>query len=78
MRKLFIPVNISALTSEIANSFRGPIEKAGLYLDIDAPTMGEPMYLQFSSFVPFCGDFSYLGKSVFESVYFFGKTIKIR
>jgi len=39
------PVDLGALTTELASSFRDAIERAGLTLSVDCPALGEPVYV---------------------------------
>jgi len=39
------PVELGALTTELASSFRDLIERAGLILDVDCPALPEPIYV---------------------------------
>jgi PAS domain S-box-containing protein len=41
----FEPVDLAALTAEIASTFRSAAEKAGLQLLVECPPLGEPVYL---------------------------------
>jgi PAS domain S-box-containing protein len=45
VRASFMPTDISAFTAELASVFRSAIEKAGLSLQIDAPPLAEPAYI---------------------------------
>lgn len=42
---LYQPVDLGALTAELASVFRSAIERAGLTFDVDCPPVGEPMYV---------------------------------
>jgi len=39
----FEPTDLSALTAELASTFRSACERAGLALEVDAPPLGEPV-----------------------------------
>lgn len=39
------PTDLTALTEELVSNFRSACEKAGLALEVDAPPMGEPVYV---------------------------------
>jgi PAS domain S-box-containing protein len=39
------PVDMAALTAELASTFRSAVEKAGLRLTVDCPDLGEPVYV---------------------------------
>jgi signal transduction histidine kinase len=41
----FEPTDLSALTAELASTFRSACERAGLALEVDAPPLGEPVYV---------------------------------
>jgi signal transduction histidine kinase len=45
LQMAFVPTDLSALTIEIANSFRSLVERAGLSLLVDCPPLQEPVYL---------------------------------
>ncbi len=45
MQAQFEPVDLSALTSELASVFRSAIERAGLTFIVDCPPLDEPVYL---------------------------------
>jgi signal transduction histidine kinase len=42
---VFEPVDLSALTIDLATNFRGAIERAGLSLVLDCPALPEPVYV---------------------------------
>lgn len=42
---LYQPVDLGALTAELASVFRSAIERAGLTFDVDCPPTGETMYV---------------------------------
>jgi signal transduction histidine kinase len=39
------PTDLSALTTDLASSFRSAVERAGLVLDVDCPALAEPVYV---------------------------------
>jgi PAS domain S-box-containing protein len=39
------PLDLAALTADVASNFRSACERAGLMLDIDCPPLGEPVYV---------------------------------
>jgi signal transduction histidine kinase len=39
------PTDLSALTADLASSFRSAVERAGLALDVDCPSLAEPVYV---------------------------------
>jgi PAS domain S-box-containing protein len=39
------PLDLAALTADIASNFRSACERAGLMLDVDCPPLGEPIYV---------------------------------
>ena len=41
----FVPVDIAAVTAELASVFRSAVERAGLSLDVDCPPMGDVVYI---------------------------------
>jgi signal transduction histidine kinase len=41
----FVPTDLSALTADLASSFRSLIERAGLKLVVDCPPISEPVYV---------------------------------
>ena len=41
----FVPTDLSALTADLASSFRSLIERAGLRLVVDCPPLAEPVYV---------------------------------
>ncbi|TFZ07673.1 ATP-binding protein [Ramlibacter humi] len=41
----FVPVDLAALTAELASSFRSAVEKAGMWLDIDCHPTATPTYV---------------------------------
>jgi len=45
MEAVFEPVNLAALTAELASVFRSAIERAGLKLIVDCPPPAEPVYV---------------------------------
>lgn len=45
LQAAFEPVDLAAVTEELANSFRAPIEKAGLRLSTRLETLPEPVYV---------------------------------
>ena len=45
VRAVYEPVDLAALTAELASVFRSAVEKAGLRLDIDCPPSAEPAYV---------------------------------
>ena len=45
MEAVFEPVNLAALTAELASVFRSAIERAGLKLIVDCPPLPEPVYV---------------------------------
>jgi signal transduction histidine kinase/DNA-binding response OmpR family regulator len=42
---VYEPVDLAALTTDLASSFRGAIERAGLALRVDCPPLPEPVYV---------------------------------
>jgi PAS domain S-box-containing protein len=42
---LYRPTDLAAFTAELASSFRSAVEKAGLQLIVDCPTLREPVYV---------------------------------
>ncbi|HET7665621.1 MAG TPA: response regulator, partial [Mycobacterium sp.] len=42
---LYEPVDLSAVTAELASVFRSAIDKAGLTFTVDCPPLGEPVYV---------------------------------
>ncbi|SEM59543.1 Signal transduction histidine kinase [Stigmatella aurantiaca] len=44
-RAIFRPVDLSALTAELASAFRSLIESAGMRLVVDCPPLPEPVYV---------------------------------
>ncbi|MBW5420377.1 SpoIIE family protein phosphatase [Streptomyces sp. BG9H] len=45
MRARYEPVDLSAITTELASVFRSAMEKAGLGYEVDCPTLDEPVYI---------------------------------
>jgi signal transduction histidine kinase/DNA-binding response OmpR family regulator len=45
VQAVYEPVELSAFTAELASVFRSAVEKAGLRLDVDCPSMSEPAYV---------------------------------
>jgi signal transduction histidine kinase len=45
IRALYEPTDLAAYTSELASVFRAAVERAGLALEVDAPDLGEPVYV---------------------------------
>ncbi|MEU0494149.1 SpoIIE family protein phosphatase [Mycobacterium sp. NPDC006124] len=45
MRARFEPVDLSAVTVELASVFRSAVERAGLTFDVDCPPLDQPVYL---------------------------------
>lgn len=41
----FVQVDLAALTADLASSFRSLVERAGLKLIVDCPTLSEPVYV---------------------------------
>jgi PAS domain S-box-containing protein len=41
----FEPTDLAALTAELASMFRAAVERAGLRLEVDAPPLPEPVYI---------------------------------
>ncbi|MCC8362481.1 response regulator [Lysobacter sp. A6] len=41
----YVPVQLDAYTAELASMFRSATEKAGLQLDVDAPALSAPVYI---------------------------------
>jgi PAS domain S-box-containing protein len=41
----YAPVDLAALTADLASNFRSATERAGLRLEIDCPPLGEPVYV---------------------------------
>ena len=44
-RVSYRPTDLAALTAELASTFRSAVEKAGLHLIVDCPTLREPVYV---------------------------------
>jgi PAS domain S-box-containing protein len=47
MRAQFAPVDLCAVTTELASVFRSAIDRAGLTFIVDCPPMDEPVYLDY-------------------------------
>jgi PAS domain S-box-containing protein len=45
MQASYEPVDLAAMTAELASVFRAAIEKAGLAFEVDCPALGEPVYV---------------------------------
>lgn len=45
MQALFEPIDLSAVTAELASVFRSAIERAGLTFTVECPPLDEPVYL---------------------------------
>ncbi|GLZ43090.1 histidine kinase [Actinokineospora sp. NBRC 105648] len=45
MRARYEPVDLSAVTAELASVFRSAVEKAGLAFEVDCPPLGEPVHI---------------------------------
>lgn len=45
MKARFEPVDLSAVTADLASVFRSSIDRAGLAFTVDCPPLGEPVYL---------------------------------
>src|SRR5262249_32461948 len=45
VRASFVPADLSALTADLASSFRSAVESAGLELIVSCDPMGEPVYV---------------------------------
>lgn len=45
VQPVYEPIDLSAFTTELASVFRSTIEKAGLRLNVDCPTLPEPIYV---------------------------------
>ncbi|MDX6750666.1 PAS domain S-box protein [Geminicoccaceae bacterium 1502E] len=45
VRASFEPVDLAALTAELASNFRSACERAGLSLEVDCPALGEPVWV---------------------------------
>ena len=45
MQAVYRPVDLAALTRDLASSFRSACEKGGLTLSIDTPALGEPVFV---------------------------------
>ncbi|MEL7608957.1 MAG: ATP-binding protein [Bacillota bacterium] len=45
VQAVFEPTDLAAFTAELADVFRGVVERAGLSLRIDCPTLPEPVYV---------------------------------
>ncbi|SEH89101.1 PAS domain S-box-containing protein [Mycolicibacterium rutilum] len=45
MRARYVPVDLGAVTAELASVFRSAIERAGLAFTVDCPAVGEPVYI---------------------------------
>jgi len=41
----YVPTDLAALTADLASSFRSAVEKAGLRLVVDTPSLAEPVYV---------------------------------
>jgi signal transduction histidine kinase/DNA-binding response OmpR family regulator len=46
---IFRPVDLSAVTAELASNFRAATDKAGLTLVVDCPPLAEPVYVDWES-----------------------------
>jgi PAS domain S-box-containing protein len=44
-RALYQPVDLAALTSDLASVFRAAVERAGLRFEVRCPALGEPVYV---------------------------------
>ncbi|CPR12830.1 PAS/PAC sensor hybrid histidine kinase [Mycobacterium bohemicum DSM 44277] len=45
MQAHYEPVDLAAVTADLASIFRSAVERAGLVLDVDCPPLDEPVYL---------------------------------
>lgn len=45
MQARYEPVELAAVTAELASVFRSAVERAGLTLDVDCPALDEPVYV---------------------------------
>ncbi|WP_240468422.1 SpoIIE family protein phosphatase [Streptomyces dangxiongensis] len=45
MQARYEPVDLAAVTAELASVFRSAVEKAGLAFDVDCPPLDEPVYI---------------------------------
>ncbi|MEV5508368.1 SpoIIE family protein phosphatase [Streptomyces orinoci] len=45
MQARYEPVDLAAVTAELASVFRSAVEKAGLVFDVDCPPLAEPVYI---------------------------------
>jgi signal transduction histidine kinase/FixJ family two-component response regulator len=45
MQAHYQPTNLAVLTAELASNFRSAVEKGGLVLTVDCPTLPEPIYV---------------------------------
>src|SRR6201999_2950768 len=45
IQALYVPTDLPALTAELASVFRSAIERAGIELIIDCPSLDEPVYV---------------------------------
>jgi PAS domain S-box-containing protein len=45
MQARFEPVDLAAMTADLASVFRSAVEKAGLAFEVDCPSLGEPVYV---------------------------------
>ncbi len=41
----FVPVDLAALTADLSSTFRSAMERAGLALEVECATLGEPVYV---------------------------------
>ena len=45
MQASYEPIDLAALTAELASVFRSAVEKAGMRLIVDCQALGEPVYV---------------------------------
>jgi signal transduction histidine kinase len=45
IQESYEPVDLAALTADIASNFRSACERAGVTLELDCPPVGEPVYV---------------------------------
>jgi signal transduction histidine kinase len=45
VQAIYVPVDLAALTADLASSFRSAAERAGIELRIDCPPLAEPVYV---------------------------------
>ena len=45
MQARYEPVDLAAVTAELASVFRSAVDRAGLEFDVDCPPLAEPVYV---------------------------------